>query len=43
MRVTERALVANLDDLFREIDINGDGDMEWEEFTSFIVEKAVVF
>jgi membrane-associated HD superfamily phosphohydrolase len=23
--------------LFNEIDINGNGDMEWEEFTNYII------
>jgi len=36
-------LVADLVELFREVDINGDGDMEWDEFTRFIVEKASLF
>ena len=39
----ERELVADLVELFREVDINGDGDMEWDEFTRFIVEKASLF
>lgn len=29
--------------LRQEIDVNGDEVMEWDEFTSFIVDKAVVF
>jgi len=41
--VTETQLVANLAELFKEIDVNGDAMMEWDEFTSFIVDKAVVF
>ena len=36
-------VTANLVELFREVDINGDGDMEWDEFTRFIVEKASLF
>lgn len=36
----EKELVADLVELFREVDINGDGDMEWDEFTRFIVEKG---
>ena len=28
--------------LFNEIDINGNGDMEWKEFTNYIIEKAIV-
>lgn len=27
-------------ELFKEVDVNGDGQMEWEEFTKFTVEKA---
>ena len=27
-------------ELYKEVDVNGDGDMEWEEFTTFIVQKA---
>jgi hypothetical protein len=30
-------------ELFSEVDVNGDGDMEWEEFTKFVVEKASIF
>ena len=39
----EAELVRNLVELFHEIDVNGDGDVEWEEFTRFIVEKARLF
>jgi WD40 repeat protein len=42
-RVDERQLVLNLYELFREIDINGDGTLEWDELISFIVEKAMMF
>ena len=28
--------------LFNEIDINGNGDMEWDELTNYIIEKATV-
>ena len=28
-------------DIFDEIDVNGDGDLEWEEFTLFCIEDAV--
>ena len=31
-----------LSHLFNEIDINANGDMEWEEFTNYIIEKATV-
>ena len=27
-------------ELYKEVDVNGDGDMEWEELTTFIVQKA---
>jgi hypothetical protein len=37
----ELQLVANLCELFAQIDINGDGSMEWEEFTSFIVDTGL--
>ena len=36
------ALVRYLTYLFNEIDINGNGDMEWEEFTNYVIEKATV-
>lgn len=39
--LSEQQLVANLCELFAQIDINGDGSMEWEEFTSFIVETGL--
>lgn len=32
---------ANLVEFFDQVDINGDGAMEWEEFTSFIVETGM--
>ena len=39
----EEDLLRNLLELYREIDVNGDGDVEWEEFIRFIVDKAQVF
>eukprot|EP01038_Epipyxis_sp_PR26KG_P011209 gene11209-15040_t len=30
----------NMYELFKDIDVNGDGQLEWQEFTSFTVEKA---
>jgi WD40 repeat protein len=36
----QREFGANMYELFKDIDINGDGDLEWQEFTSFVVEKA---
>ncbi len=37
---SEREFGANMFELFKDIDINGDGDLEWQEFTTFVVEKA---
>ena len=36
------ALMRYLTFLFNEIDINGNGDMQWDEFTNYIIEKATV-
>jgi hypothetical protein len=38
----EKCLIRFITQLFNEIDINGNGNMEWKEFTNFIVEKAMV-
>lgn len=35
-----KEFVANMLELFKDIDVNGDGMMEWSEFTTFTVEKA---
>ena len=35
-------LVCNLCELFDQIDVNGDGTLEWEEFTGFCVEAGLV-
>ena len=35
-------LVADLIELFEQIDINGDGAMEWAEFTSYCVEAGLL-
>ena len=32
----------DLCELFAQIDVNGDGTMEWEEFTSYCVEAGIV-
>ena len=34
-------LAAKLIDLFEQVDVNGDGTMEWEEFSSFCIEAAM--
>jgi Ca2+-binding EF-hand superfamily protein len=33
-------LTQRLIELFREIDLDGDGQIVWEEFTNFILDKA---
>ena len=35
-----REFLSNMYELFKDIDVNGDGDLEWEEFTTFTVDKA---
>lgn len=35
-------MVRCLTNLFEEIDINGNGMLEWEEFTNYIIEKATI-
>ena len=35
-------LIRSLANLFDEIDLNGNGVLEWEEFTNYIIEKATV-
>eukprot|EP00903_Cladosiphon_okamuranus_P007678 g7442.t1 len=37
---TREEVISNLVELFKEVDINGDGMMEWDEFTRFVVVKA---
>jgi WD40 repeat protein/Ca2+-binding EF-hand superfamily protein len=39
---TRKYLVTDLVELFSQIDINGDGTCEWEEFTSFCVEAGLL-
>ena len=36
------ALTAQLTELFAQIDVNGDGTLEWDEWTSFCVEAGIV-
>jgi len=38
----EQKLIRCLLQLFYEIDLNGNGILEWDEFTNFIIEKATV-
>ena len=37
-----RKLIRCLSLLFNDIDLNGNGNMEWDEFTNYIIEKAAV-
>ena len=39
---TRKYLVTDLVELFHQIDINGDGTCEWEEFTSYCVEAGLL-
>lgn len=34
-------LVFQLSDLFQQVDINGDGTMEWDEFTHFFISSGM--
>lgn len=36
----QREFGTNMYELFKDIDVNGDGNLEWQEYTSFTVEKA---
>lgn len=36
----EKLIVKLLVQLFKEIDMNGNGTLEWDEFTNYIIEKA---
>ena len=36
-------LVKNLIELFRQIDVNGDGQLDWNEFTGHIIEMGKCF
>ena len=38
----EIKLIRSLVNLFEEIDINGNGILDWHEFTNYIIEKATV-
>jgi hypothetical protein len=40
--ISEEQLVSSLIELFREIDVNGDGSMEWHELSRYISGKAFV-
>ena len=35
---SKKHLVRNLIELFKEVDVNNDGDLQWDEFTNYIVE-----
>ena len=37
---SKREFIGIMYELFKDVDVNGDGGMDWEEFTTFMVEKA---
>lgn len=39
---TPRQVAECLCELFVEVDINGDGKLEWDEFTAFIMDNGMV-
>ena len=41
MKDEEVDLIFGIIKLFKDIDINGDGTMEWEEFTQYLIEAMV--
>eukprot|EP01035_Chromulina_nebulosa_P019421 gene19421-25299_t len=36
----QKEFALNMYELFKDIDVNGDGDLEWQEFTTFTVDRA---
>ena len=38
----EVKLMRCLANLYEEIDLNGNGTLEWDEFTNYIIDKATV-
>ena len=38
---TEEKLVQDLIELFYQVDVNGDGTMEWDEFTGFCIDAGL--
>jgi len=40
-KLGEVKLAANLCKFFDDVDVNGDGSMEWDEFTAFIIDKGM--
>lgn len=40
-QIGEVKLAVNLCKFFSDVDVNGDGSMEWDEFTSFIIDKGM--
>lgn len=43
MMYSDDDLERNLVELFREVDVNGDGLIEWNDFIRFVVEKSTLF
>eukprot|EP00935_MAST-01C_sp_MAST-1C-sp1_P000880 g880.t1 len=40
--VDTNSLVSDLEQLYQEVDVNGDGLMQWDEFTSFVIDAGMV-
>ena len=40
--VDTNSLVSDLEQLYQEVDLNGDGLMQWDEFTSFVIDAGMV-
>lgn len=40
--ITDHAFVFRLEELFAEIDINGDRELSWEEFTAYIIKNGAM-
>ena len=39
-KTEQKEFMSYMYELYKEVDVNGDGDMEWEELTTFIVQKV---
>jgi hypothetical protein len=39
--MSDEELISNLCELFSQVDVNGDGELEWEEFSSFVLEMGM--
>jgi len=39
----KKSLTLNLIKFFHEVDVNGDGDLTWLEFSNYIIELGLLF